>query len=360
MNECLVTTLKGTVNNDTLERLGEFRVHVSADEGPVCIEVEAASGKTLHVTTSDGGAHITAPTVGSSIDVSGFTVLRAEAGNYDLCITSKYDIIHIGNGSAEYNDDMDLDKLRFNDELSLHFIHHANHYDINFTPSLFTNFKAIGFTGYNDGYEWYDINDILSHNPNMEVCSIGGHITLNMDTILSVKPANCVLSNDWNKQGTWLPLNQVKELNLSRAFGDVVAFINNTCDNSVLRKAAVGEAYNYMTSPGVVRGDLSLLPSNLQYFGVGQSSIIHSQFTWKNTRPAGSQAFCLKGSINLGDDINAAIKNIATLDFTNPYSQYDKIIQVEGNYDSSDADAEAAIVTIKAAGWTVLINGVQK
>lgn len=91
MENCLVTKLKGTVNNPDLYKLGEIRVHVhNTNSNDMALEIIVGS--------ADKKAGITVETAGnitrlSSQEGSTQILYALGVGTYDIRITSKYDII---------------------------------------------------------------------------------------------------------------------------------------------------------------------------------------------------------------------------------------------------------------------------
>ena len=91
MGNCLVTKLKGTVDNDNLYKLGEIRVHVhNTNSSDMALEIVVGSADKKAGVTVESTGNITRL---SSQEGNTQVAYALGVGTYDVRITSKYNII---------------------------------------------------------------------------------------------------------------------------------------------------------------------------------------------------------------------------------------------------------------------------
>lgn len=95
---------------------------------------------------------------------------------------------------------------------------------------------------------------------------------------------------------------------------------------------------------GELTGDLSALPKNLWYF----SASTYDKYTWKGTRPASAKIINMYG-VNLGDDIDAALINLAQC--TAP-----KIVRAIQLFGTRTSASDEAVATLQGMGFTITVT----
>lgn len=120
--DCLITKLKGAVNDDSLLKLGELRLKITSISGENSQSIRVGTlteGVTLSLKII-GGGHFTdldgSENYGTTKDVTTAETLYISNGNYYLSITSKYELSNLS-----VLTDMDivggLEELKFSDKL---------------------------------------------------------------------------------------------------------------------------------------------------------------------------------------------------------------------------------------------------
>lgn len=129
MSECLVTKLKGAVNDSSLLRLGELRIIYQADAGGSTDVISLTSSVEQTVSVIGGGAYISLSDGGEAV-----SSVTLEAGvptpiygdkehNFELYVPNKYALTALGDYSSPYrqstNFGYDLSDLEYSADLKI-------------------------------------------------------------------------------------------------------------------------------------------------------------------------------------------------------------------------------------------------
>lgn len=333
MENCLVTKLKSTVNNDALSILGKGKIHVV---GETTKGIRLGLTNSVVLKTLDGSAKLKIYSVTPDyVNTLTFTPAQAanytincDAGDYFITIDSVYDVNKIIIYSA---DTYIVAREYAASEYIIFDIQTACSPNcIDFEGYDFKNLKELSIN--NSVFE-FDASNLKKSNivdyVNLIGRNIGGDITGAFTGRAVTGPNNKVVLQNTNVYGS----------------------IDSLADG-----VFVGVAINNNDSgkKNDITGNLALMPSSCKSVNFGGNNC---NFTWTGTRTG--YAMCIQGSPNLGEYVDAMLINQAACDLTAPLSQWDKSISVNGTHDPENTDAVNAIATIKAAGWNVYINGTQ-
>lgn len=295
-NNCLVTKLKGTVDNANLLKMGELRFKVS---GTAALTIQAVSGKSIVATIIEGtgtfnATHTNTVTLTNSTTVASITASTPCV----ISINDKYSIerLSVNSGVIDYNDAVNLEYCN-------------------------------GLIRVSD-FSW-NISDFANFNNKA-----------NMQNILAVAKG----SFNFNE------VTGYSALTVFDIIGDVsgnINTINLNCPNiSTLRLG------------GTITGDASQFAQSatLPILKSVDTNVANTNVSWSTTRP-NTAPFLELIYINLGDDLDAMLINQANLTYSGTSATgWARGLAVYGNLGSSQ-EVTDAIAAIKAKGLPVHING---
>lgn len=324
-NNCLVTKLNAEVQNNNLLKMGEVKIGISATSSPD-IYINPASS-IITVKTSDGLAHIkknAGDSYASSLSFSHTSSIWnnhiiCEQGNYSLIIDNKYSIEETYFEQVILN----IDDFAYS---SIKFLQIAN-CDIEGSKFNKDTVETLNISISNGTFDVANIANASVLKSIKFGKGVYGNLSV-LDTINSLNSSTIDLSSS-SLEGDITYLNKVSNI-----------------QNIAIR---IGDG---STHTETITGDLSSMSNTLKLINA-QAKI--TNFTWLGSRSTTAPAISLK-YCNLGEYVDAMLKNQAQCDLAHPWTEYDKEIIVTGIHDPEDADANAAINTFKAAGWTVTIN----
>ena len=294
-NDCLVTKLKRTVQNDALLKLGELKVEIGPgfnvnDNGNLYYVVDAdpTGSIVLRVLSGDvlfsNGETILTPTFynqGNSIWIAEINIGSVVGGS--IGISRKYDAkkIYVGNSNTSkfiVSAD-DIVFLANNCQLTSYLNAVDGDLDVADLP---TNFQIAGF--------------------NRSIVGLGIH-------------------------------------------GDATQIlVNNAQDFD-------GKPHNNFFIETNITADLSLM-NNFNQIRQGSNQVL----SWKNTRPSSTPILTMVfGVVKLGNDIDAMLINQADCQIPDVPSDQ-KVISVTGTRTSA---SDAAVETLKGKGIAIWVNGTQ-
>lgn len=324
-NNCLQTKLKSAVDNNSLQVLGTITLKVTSSGGnSTHLYITPNQGETITISTVDGSAKLkrsAGDTAVSSLTNSYNTSIYAqdcifEAGEYYIKIDNKYkihDIVFIGGVAVT-----DSTCLGFTPITTIEVVNGLTKLDL-------TNLKK--FSGACD-------ISILRNAPVLESLSMNG-MTGDIGVLRTITSLTQSIMNAYDSYLT----------------GDITAL--NSVSNLKSIDFRITDGSTHTTD--VLTGDLSQLTiaiKNMQ-FNNGKPT----NFTWTGQRASTLPAIALGDGTNLGNYVDAMLKNQANCDLTQVEASQN-YISANGTHDSSDAEVNAAIATIKAAGWVIKINGI--
>ena len=327
MGKCLITKLSGSVQNDSLLRIGEFRVRVSTVESPTAdsqrFSVKNTKDTQLRII---GDGYFTNETLsenkGKVMDIAANTetLVYYSNGDYEIVVSEKYSLLSIGIFlSTDWKDFKG--KLSFDIE------------SLKYSPNI--------------------IRVMLSNTQVTGDISVLGKLT----GLVSIFLSNTQVTGDISVLGKLTRLTKL-ELYRTQVTGDIavlgkltglgdipnISYTKVTGDISVYQNTKVTQIQLVGTS---VSGDLSVLPNNVLWVQVRNTGM----FTWTGIKNrtnilALEQCKC--------DKIDAFLNDMATLEakFAGEQSWY-KTISLIGTRTSA---SDAAIQTLQSKGYTVSIT----
>ena len=297
MGKCLVTKLNGSVNNDSLSKIGELRIHItsvdSPEEGTQSLKLGINAPVSLEII---GDGYFTDSTLSSnqgktkSLDASG--MIYFSNGNFDISISKKYVLTSINFGNTNTNKGIDLADLYMCKYLSELYIWGSS------TVGIYSDLETL---------ERLSILN-LSGIPKVDG-NLSSFKNLSYITNITVGSAKGSLSDLYN-------LSNLKTLQVGK------------CE---------------------VTGDLSKMPANFIYAQFGYNK---SMLNW--TERSSTSKIIGIGGYPLIDNIDKMLQDQANgvVGFTGKPSWY-KNISVKGNRTSA---SDAAVATLQQKGYTVSIT----
>lgn len=279
MKNCLVTKLKGTVNNSNIPKIGELMIGIKVTGADRFISLESEIGQVVTIRGDSYFMSSSNENSGNTLGIGSTTMNTYVADKKGtMSFPNKYVIKKIQGNVFE---DTDLSELAFNNKLQI----------------LVSN----AFCG--------DIK----------------HLS-NKTDFVEINLANKALFGDIASIKSCTKLSKIW-LSGSAVYGD----ISNLSAISTLEQLSIDDAK--------LTGDISLLPSELLYF---RNSNKESLFTW-NTERKGDSSIIGLYKINLGNDVDKMLINQAkcTVKELNGNPTYFRNISVFGSRTSaSDAAIE--------------------
>lgn len=296
VNNCLVTKLKGNVDNANLLKMGEIRFGV---KGTAFLSIKAVSGKSVVATIIEGtgtfnATHTNTVTLTNSTTVASITASTPCI----ISINDKYSIedLLINNGQFDYNDASTLEYC--------------------------TNLKSVSDFSFN-------ITDFVNLKNKANISSIyfAAKEPFNIDTVTgydSLEILETSTAVDGNINTINLNFPSIKSLRLG----------------------------------GKITGDASIFATSVEtpILKSTDTNVANTHVSWSTTRP-NTAPFLELIYINLGDDLDAMLINQANLTYSGSAATgWTRGLSVYGNLGSSQ-EVTDAIAAIKAKGLPVHING---
>lgn len=379
--ECLITKLKGVVDDSSLLKLGELRIKktkVSEWNGRTQSFVISASENMDISIVGDGyftdetGAENKGKTLSVVPGIN--SNVYFSNGDFYISIPNKYAITRFNFTSAPSSDPTDNDALKSKSfDASL----------LNYTQGL-AYLSAVNTGLYGDASNWnfpllenlYLSSDITSSTKalgksksivdlNIGDCSnISGDISEFSDLSLMVNLAadNTALEGNISALSN---LTDLKSISLSKTnvYGDLSSLSKLTkltrlllIGTSVTGSVDSLSSLNSLTvlslsSTKISGGDLSKLPVSLPFFTCKNNADAH--FTWSSTRSSSAKILALEAA-ELGSDIDTMLINQADcqIGYTGYTDSWYKVIQANGTRTSA---SDSAISTLQSKGYTVTV-----
>lgn len=333
MENCLVTKLKSTVNNDTLSILGKGKIRINS-ESDCSMKFTLSAGVVLK--TLDGSDKLRiAGLTSEPVSTLSFSVSQASnynisfsAGDYYVTIDSVYSVnfIKINNSGSK----IVAREYTANNYILFEVSSTASADCIDFDGYDFNNLKRI--TVENAGFV-FDVSNLKKSSIIEYISLIGRNIGGNITGAFAGKAVTG-------------PNNRLVIQN-TNVYGNIDSLADGVFVGLSLNNNDSGKKND-------ITGNLALMPSSCKLVNFNGNNC---NFTWTGTRTG--YAMSISRRPNLGEYVDAMLINQAACDLTAPLSQLDKSISVNGTHNPENTDAVNAIATIKAAGWNVYINGTQ-
>ena len=326
MGKCLITKLTGSVQNDSLLRIGEFCIKVSKVESPT-----ADSQRFSVVNTKDtqlriiGDGYFTNDTLtenkGKVIDIAANTetLVYYSNGDYEIAVSEKYSLgsigIHLSSAWKDFKGKLsfDIESLKYSPNLKQVFLSNTQ---ITGDIAVFDKFNSLRVA-------------LLSNTQITGDIAVFGKFT----GLTQLKLDNTKVTGDIAVFGKLTNLSEIPSVNNTKVTGDISVYKNTRANN--LKFAGTS-----------VYGDLSVLPNNVLWV-MGRNT---GTFTWTG----------IKGRTNIlaidmckCDKIDTLLNDMATLEakFIGEQIWY-KTISLIGTRTSA---SDAAVQTLQSKGYTVSI-----
>lgn len=331
MNKCLITKLAGSVNNNSLLKIGEFRIKVSKIDNPS----EKTQGfnfifKEKVTATILGDGYFTDSTLsennGKTMEIPDQTNKNVfvSNGDYEISFDNKYPLrtLKLKSDSVSgvwpsnvINRSLNLDDLKF--------CNIAEELDI-FSPNVYGNLSSLS-----------NMSNILYLN--IESNNVYGDYS-NLEGLKKLSNAS-IIGN--NMKGNTSSISKLDSL------------VNGTFKNleGDISKLSSLNKLNVLYLPtSKVNGDLATLPATF-YFISTEGDV---SFTW-GTRPSTSSIIAITGGPRI-DNVDKMLQDQAQCPSTAPSGnvQY-KTISVKGTRTSA---SDAALSTLQGNGYTVVVTPV--
>ena len=327
MGKCLITKLNGSVQNDSLLRIGEFCIEVSKVESPT-----ADSQKFSVLNTKDcqlriiGDGYFTNETLsenkGKVMDIAANTetLVYYSNGDYEIVVSEKYSLSSIGiflstawkafNGKLSF----DIESLK---------------YSPNIIRLLLSNTQVTGdiavfgkLTGLQTVF--------LSNTQVTGDIAVLGKLT----GLYNLELSNTQVTGDIAVLGKLTGLTDIPNISDTKVTGDISVYKNTKASQLQFARTSV-------------YGDLSILPNNVLWVQ-GRNT---GTFTWTGIK---SRTNILALEQCKCDKIDAFLNDMATLEakFVGEQIWY-KTISLIGTRTSA---SDAAVQTLQSKGYTVSIT----
>ena len=327
MGKCLITKLNGSVQNNSLLRIGEFAVKVSKVESPT-----ADSQKFSIRNTKDsqlriiGDGYFTNESLTENkgkvmnIAASTETLVYYSNGDYEIAVSEKYSLYSIGIFlSTNWKDfkgklSFDIESLKYSPNITKLFLENTQ-----VTGDIATLGKLTGI----------QVVFLANTQVTGDIAALG-----KLSNITQVSLAYTQVTGDIAVFGRLTNLTDIPSLNNTKVTGDISIY-RNTRKNRLL-----------FTGTSVY-GDLSVLPNNVLWVQ-GRNT---GTFTWTGIK---NRTNILALELCKCDNIDAFLNDMATLEakFASEQIWY-KTISLIGTRTSA---SDAAVQTLQQKGYTVSVT----
>lgn len=349
MNKCLITKLAGTVNNDSLLKIGELRLSVSTVDSP------SKNSQGMYITTNQnanltitGNGYFTDETLSENkgktlaIRENTQTLFYVSNSNVSISLDNKYALTSlfsyasvIGNISA-INIGFDISSLI---------------YSRNLTKLILSRSQING--------DISSLSDITSLNKlEMGNTNVNGNISAlsNLVNLQIVKLRNTQINGNISSLAGLASLTALDLAN-TQVYGNISSLANLTeisvldvpnvqSDLAVLVKFS--KLGTCSLKNGNVSGDISKLASTLFFFSCKDST---TNLTW-TARDSSANIIAIEGSPRV-DNIDKMLQDLANCKAAFPADvSYYKAITVTGTRTSA---SDTAVQTLQSKGYTVSI-----
>lgn len=351
MTQCLITKLKGIVDNNSLKKLNEFRIRVtkitSPDSNTQGFSVQFSKETTLSIigdgyfTDENLSANKGKSLIVPAQDGNNITTIYLSNGTYEVSIPDKFALTRLSSSpkgvfsSEKKHFSLDIDELKYvNSMLSL---------------SLY-NIKATG-----------DISSLSNKVKMNELRLCNVDIYGNIDSLSNLTELRTLMSFSSKISGNISSISKLKlsevYLNLENLTGDISAFSSMSNLISINMKYASGDisSLNLLNELKILQlnncsitGDLSKVPAKVYLLQLNNNS--NNGFTW-SSRDASSSIFSIEGN-PLVLNLDKMLQDLANC--TKPtYAPSNSTIAVKGSRTSA---SDTAVQTLQSKGYTVSIT----
>lgn len=330
MGTCLVTKLKESVDDSSLERIGELRFTMGVDEIPSSGNrlITLASDVVQTVSIIDGNAYFTDSTFtqnyGQVTELSAGTLTALYISNEEcvISIANKYELTNFfirsdGETSTVHSTaKFDISNLEGCTKLTVCYLPNSNVYgDI----AVFDSCPNLQRLSLRYDSEIFGNLNAFTNLTQLQSVDLRDVPLITGDIASFANTANAI---------TYVMISS------SNVTGDISVFENSRAVQLIMNGTSV-------------YGDLSKMPSTLNGFFKSAADV--GTFTWTSTRSDASFIMTIATTLNLGTYVDAMLINQANC-VAAPLSN--KRISVKGTRTSA---SDAAIQTLESKGYTVTI-----
>lgn len=329
MNKCLVTKLAGSADNNSLLKIGEFRIKVSKIDNP-SKETQGFNliFKEKCTATILGDGYFTDKTLsennGKTMEIPAQTNknIFVSNGDYEISFDNKYPLrtlkLKSDNVTAVYSNDIKNRSFNLDD---LKFCNITEELDI-FSPNVYGNLSSLANMN-NLSYLNVESNNIYGDYSSLE----------------GLKKLSTAFLVGNNMKGNTSSISKLE------------ALVGGTFKNleGDISKLSSLKRLNFIWLPTAkVNGDLATLPAHF-YFISTEGDV---SFTW-GTRPPTSSIIAISGAPRI-DNVDKMLKDQAQCVSAAPSGNVQhKIISVKGTRTSA---SDAALSTLQGKGYTVSVT----
>lgn len=303
MSDCLVTTLKGVVNDDSLPYMGDFEIFVSSGDGYPRVTLQSSDLTKViahggNICETDGSA------IGTECSFTGSKTIAFDANVTAFTVRSGYSLKTISANSQPEIIRMiriPLDALQYQKNLT--------------TFGLCPSRNGASYTG--------SLQEFFKKHPAL----------------------NAVMLNDVataeTAQLSWLALCPRLEVFSANA-STIAGKIEDLAGNPALASLQLGYA------KPKISGDLAKLPASMAYF----VSHAGNKFTWSSRSTSLWPISFVY--VNLGSYIDTMLINAAQCTAENTYPGLTAKRMIL--YGTRTSASDAAVATLQAKGWTITVT----
>lgn len=373
MVQCLVTKLKGTVNNDSLPKIGELRIKFRKVSRP-SVDSQYLNLSTVGTQsiTIVGDGYFTDSTLsqnkGTTLSITGNNnIVYVSNTNCEVSIPNKYNItdLNLGNNSKKiFNKELDLDQLKCSplNSINVPYVNLIGGLDDlkNITSLMSIIMQGSNVTGNISSLK----NLTLLKTLNLSNTNVIG----DLDNLKGITSLSSIILSNTNIAGdisSLSGLTLLNNLNLgnTNVIGDIsslqnltsLASLNLGCVNTMITGnidifKSFTKLSNLVLKYSKLSGDIATLPSSCRFLSMQFDK--GSSVTW-STRPSSAKIIAMEGDIKLSN-LDAMLQNQANCQvgfISSDETAYKSIITL-GTRTSA---ADDAVTTLQQKGYTVRI-----
>lgn len=374
MNKCLVTKLNGTVNNDSIVRIGEARVVFTKTDAPSKI----SQGLTL-VTTKDvkleivGDGYFTDENLtenkGKTMTANtGSTTLYVSNSNVELAILDKYNTkgVKVPVSNKQLGHQVDIDFFKYSSNMTSLYLNNSKSkgdlsslenlpllVEVNLTNTQVTgdianlkNMSALKFLYLNNSKSKGDLSSLKSLTTLTALSLSKTNISGNISNLTALTNLTFLDLSDTQVIGNISSLNTLTALNLLKIGNKDIPITGDIGSLSSLNSLS-----EITIQYGSLSGDVATLPANCRRLSLSFDKA--SRFTW-STRPSSSKIIAFSDLTSI-DNVDKMLQDQAQcqVGFSSSDSIYYKTIAIKGTRTSA---SDAAVQTLQSKGYTVSIT----
>ena len=374
MNKCLVTKLNGTVNNDSIVRIGEARVVFTKTDAPS----KTSQGLTL-VTTKDvklkivGDGYFTDENLtenkGKTMTANtGSTTLYVSNSNVELAILDKYNIkgVRVPASNKQLGHQVDIDFFKYSSNMTALYLHNSNSkgdlsslenlpllVEVNLTNTQVTgdianlkNMSALKFLYLNNSKSTGDLSSLKALTTLTDLDLSKTNISGNISNLTALTNLTLLNLSDTQVIGNISNLKALTALNLLRIGNKDIPITGDIGSLSSLNSLS-----DITIQYGSLSGDVATLPANCRRLSLSFDK--GSRFTW-STRSSSSKIIAFSDLTSI-DNVDKMLQDQAQcqVGFSSSDSIYFKTIAIKGTRTSA---SDAAVQALQSKGYTVSIT----